>query len=201
MALVLTMVTDRRRLPRGGDLPALAAEAARAGIDRVQVREKDLSDRALLALLRGVARAIAGAHAELVVNGRPDLAELAGAAGVQLPAAGLAVSDVRRAFPGLSVGASCHSADDVARAEDAGAHWAVLGPIFATPGKEPRALGLGPLARAAEAARIPVHAVGGIGPAQARAIADCGARGILAIRAFVDEPVSLAVEAFRRASA
>jgi thiamine-phosphate diphosphorylase len=201
VALVLTLVTDRRRLPRGEDLPALAAEAARAGIDRVQVREKGLSDRALLALLRGVARALAGGRAELVVNGRPDLAELAGAAGVQLPAAGLEVADVRRRFPALAVGASCHSADDVARAEDAGAHWAVLGPIFSTPGKESRALGLRALAQAAAAARIPVHAVGGIGPAQARAVAEAGARGILAIRAFVDEPVALAVGAFRRALA
>jgi thiamine monophosphate synthase len=97
------------------------------------------------------------------------------------------------------VGASCHSADEVARAEDAGAHWAVLGPIFPTPGKESRALGLGPLARAAAGAAIPVHAVGGIGPGEARAVAEAGARGILAIRAFVDQPLASAVAAFRKA--
>ena len=201
MPFALTLVTDRRRLPPGRGIAALAGEAARAGIDRVQVREKDLGDRALRSLLSEVARALAGTGTRLVVNARPDLAELVGAEGVQLPAEGLAVADVRRAFPALAVGASCHSEDDVARAEGEGAHWAVLGPIFATPGKEARALGLAPLARAAAAAAIPVHAVGGIGPAEARAVAEAGARGILAIRAFLDEPVAAAASAFRRALA
>ena len=201
MPLVLTLVTDRRRLPAGHGIAELAAEAARAGLDRVQVREKGLGDRALRALLSEVARALAGTATRLVVNARPDLAELVGAEGVQLPAEGLPVAEVRRAFPALVVGASCHSEDDVARAEGAGAHWAVLGPIFPTPGKESRALGLGPLARAAAAAAIPVHAVGGIGPGEARAVAEAGARGVLAIRAFLEEPVAAAVAAFRRAGA
>ena len=193
----LTLVTDRRLLPAGRDVASLAAEAAAAGIDRVQVREKDMPDRMLAALVSAVAAALAGTATEMVVNGRPDIAPLGGAAGVQLPEEGLSVAGVRGAFPGLAIGASCHSAEAARRAEDAGAGWIVLGPIFATPGKEPRAIGLRALEAVAAGASIPVHAVGGIRPDNARQVADAGARGILAIRAFVDQPVAAAAAAFR----
>src|SRR5688572_27424847 len=116
-ALALTLVTDRRLLPAGRDLASLAAEAAAAGVDRVQVREKDLPDRMLGVLVAAVAAALAGSATQLVVNGRPDLAELHGAASVQLPEDGLAIAGVRRAFPGLTIGASCHSVDAALRAE------------------------------------------------------------------------------------
>jgi len=195
--LALTLVTDRRLLPAGRDLASLAAEAAAAGVDRVQVREKDLPDRTLGALVAAVAAALAGSATDLVVNGRPDLAELAGAAGVQLPEDGLPTAGVRRAFPDLAIGASCHSVDAALRAEDAGAAWIVLGPIFASPGKEQRALGLPVLAAAAARVSIPIHAVGGLRPDNARQAAEAGATGILAIRAFVEQPVAAAVAAFR----
>ena len=195
--LALTLVTDRRLLPAGREVASLAAEAAAAGVDSVQVREKDLPDRALVALITAVAAALLGSATRLVVNGRPDLAELSGAAGVQLPEDGLPPSGVRRAFPGLAIGASCHSVDAALRAEDAGASWIVLGPIFATPGKERRALGLPLLAAAVARVSIPIHAVGGLRPENARQAADAGASGILAIRAFVEQPVAAAVAAFR----
>jgi thiamine-phosphate pyrophosphorylase len=194
---MLTLVTDRRLLPAGRDVASLAAEAAAAGVDRVQVREKDLPDRALGVLVAAVAAALAGSATELVVNGRPDLAALHGAPGVQLPEEGLPVAGVRRAFPGLGIGASCHSVDAALRAEDAGASWIVLGPIFASPGKEQRALGLTVLAEAAARVSVPVHAVGGLRPGNAGQAVEAGARGILAIRAFVEQPVAAAVAAFR----
>jgi len=110
------------------------------------------------------------------------------------------VADVRRAWPGLVVGASRHSVDGARRAEAEGADFVLLGPIFATPGKERRALGLGPLAEAARALRIPVHAVGGVGAANARQVAEAGARGLAAIRVFLDLPAAEAVRALRAAA-
>jgi thiamine-phosphate pyrophosphorylase len=199
MALALTLVTDRRRLAPGRSLPALAAEAAAAGLDRVQVREKDLDGGALLALVSAVAAALAGSGTSLVVNGRPDLAERAGALGVQLPADGLSIDGVRRAFPSLAIGASCHSRDDALRAQERGADWIVYGPVMPTPGKESRAAGLDALAAVAAAVRLPVHAVGGLRPEHAKDVAAAGAIGILAIRAFLDAPVAAAAAAFRGA--
>ena len=196
--LELTAVTDRGRLV-GRDLPAFAAECAAAGIDSLQVREKDLSDRALRDVLRDIARAVAGTALRLVVNGRPDHAMLAGAAGVQLPAEGLGAADVRRAFPGLGVGVSCHSAEDARRAEAGGADWIVVGPVFATPGTEARALGLPALSAIVARTAVPVHAVGGIDPENVRAVAQTGVRGVLAIRAFTTASPADAAAAFRGA--
>ena len=195
----LTLVSDRRRL-RGGDLAAVAAAAAGAGVDLIQVREKDLADADLARLVRAVVHAVAGTRTQVLVNGRPDLAELAGAHGVQLPEEGLPVAEVRRSFPRLVVGASRHSIDGARRAEAEGADFVLLGPVFATPGKE-RPLGLGTLAEAARALRVPVHAIGGVSAETAGAVRAAGARGLAAIRPFLQGDVARAVEALRAGAA
>jgi thiamine-phosphate pyrophosphorylase len=197
--VTITLITDRRRLG-GRDLAELVHEAALAGVDRVQVREKDLDGGRLRALVGAVLASTAGTAADVLVNGRPDVAVAAGAAGVQLPEAGLPVGEVKRAWPALVVGASRHSVEGARRAEAEGADFVLLGPIFATPAKEERALGLGPLAEAARALRIPVHAVGGIESGNARRVVEAGARGIAAIRAFVGGPTAKAVRDLRAAA-
>jgi thiamine-phosphate pyrophosphorylase len=196
----LTLVSDRRRVA-GGDIVALAADAAAAGVDLIQVREKDLPDGELARLVRGVVRAVAGTRARVLVNGRPDVAELAGAYGVQLPEEGLPVAAVRRAFPRLIVGASRHSLAGAQAAEAEGADFVLLGPIFATPGKTPRALGPGVLAEVARALRVPVHAIGGVDATTAGAARAAGARGLAAIRPFLEGDLARAVRALRAAAA
>lgn len=195
--VVLSLVTDRHRSGSPG-VPGLAAAAARAGIDLIQVREKDLEGGALRALVAAVVAAAAGTATRVLVSGRPDVAVAAGAQGVQLPEAGLPVGPVKRSFPGLLVGASRHSPEGVKRAEAEGADFVVFGPIWATPGKEERAVGLEGLARAVASVGIPVHAIGGIEPGNARSVAEAGAAGLLAIRPFLDAP-ERAVDAFREA--
>lgn len=199
MTRVLTLVTlisDRRRL-QGRELAALAREAAEGGVDRIQVREKDLAGRGLRALVSDILAATSGKATRVFVNGRPDVAVAAGAHGIQLPEEGLPVSATKRAFPGLEVGASRHTVEGARRAEDEGADFVLLGPIFPTPGKEERALGLGPLAEAARSLSIPVHAVGGIDAGNARLVVEAGARGLAAIRAFLRGPAAEAVRALR----
>lgn len=194
----LTLVSDRRRL-LGRDLVALAAEAARAGVDFIQVREKDLAAGALRRLAAAVVAAAEGTRLRVVVNGRPDVAQVAGAHGVQLPEEGLPVAEVRRAFPGLLVGASRHSLEGAHRAEEEGAHFVVLGPVFATPGKEERALGLAAFTEACRRLRVPVHAIGGVHPGNARQVLEAGAAGLAAIRPFLEGDVAATVRAFRAA--
>ena len=195
----LTLVSDRRRLP-GGDLPGLAGAAARAGVDWIQVREKDLADRELARLAGAVMRAVEGTPARVLVNGRPDVADVAGADGVQLPEDGLPVSEVKRSFPRLVVGASRHSLEGARRAEAEGADFVLLGPVFATPGKETRVLGLQRLAEAARVLRVPVHAIGGVSAATAGAACEAGARGLAAIRAFLQADVAEVVRELRAAA-
>lgn len=196
--IVLTLVSDRRRL-FGRDLPSLAREAARAGVDRILVREKDLADRELRALVADVVMAVAGTDAIVLVSGRPDVADVAGARGVQLPEAGLPVAEVKRAFPGLLVGASRHSLEGARLAEAEGADFVVLGPVFPTPGKQDRLLGLGAFAQAARAIEIPVHAIGGIDRATGAQAVAGGARGLAAIRVFLEGRLDETVGALRGA--
>jgi thiamine-phosphate pyrophosphorylase len=191
------LVTNRRSL-RQGSLTGLVAALARAGLDWVQVREKDLPGRALLEQTRDLVGATHGTATRVIVNGRPDMAVAAGAAGVQLPEEGLPVAAVRRAFPSLLIGASCHSADGIARAAAAGASFALLGPVFATPGKETWALGVDVLRSACETATIPVVAVGGIDRSSAAAAWHAGAQGVAAIRHFLESAPEEAVRDLRR---
>jgi thiamine-phosphate pyrophosphorylase len=191
---LLTLVTDGG----GRSLPALARAASGAGIDHFQVREKGLADRELCALVREVVGAAEGRPMRVLVNGRPDIAAIAGAHGVQLPEEGLPLGLVRKAFPGLILGASRHSIEGVRKAEDDGADFVALGPIFETPGKESRALGPAVLERAVAAVGIPVFAIGGIDLETGRLALAAGAAGLMAIRLFTGDGLGAAVSALKR---
>src|SRR5262245_17693557 len=154
----LLAISDRRSLP-GGDLTGWLARVSAAGVDAVQIREKDLDDRSLWELVRA-ARTILPPATRLLVNGRADVAIAAGADGVHLPSDGVPLAALRRRFgPELLIGASTHTVEEVERARDAGADYAVFGPVWETPGKGPPTGG-GALARAA-ASGLPVYALGG----------------------------------------
>ena len=182
---------------RSGDLVDLAGRSASAGVDTFQVREKHLPDAELSGLVSRVVAAARGSRMRVVVNSRPDIAVLSGAQGVQLPEEGLPIGAVKRAFPSLRIGASRHSFEGALEAEGEGADFLVLGPIFKTPGKEARALGLEVLARAASRLRIPVHAIGGIDAETAPLALGAGAQGLCAIRIFLKGSVEDAVRCLR----
>jgi len=186
------LVSDRGR-QAGRELPERAREAAAAGVEFVQIREKNLPDGAVLRLATAVQAAVAGTATRVLVSGRPDVALAAGAAGVQLPEEGLPVRAVRAAFPGLVIGASRHSLAAARHAQDEGADFIVLGPIFATPGKENLALGAERLAEVTGALRVPVYAIGGIDVSTAPVALAAGARGLAAIRLFLEPPEPLEV--------
>jgi thiamine-phosphate pyrophosphorylase len=193
---MLMVVSDRRRM-QGRTLADLARAAAREGADWFQLREKDLGGAALLREARAVVAAAAGSRLRVAVNGRPDVARAAGAQGVHLPERGLPARDVRQTFPELEVGVSCHALDAARRAEDAGAHYVVLGPVFATTGKD-RPLGLPALAAAVRALRLPLLAIGGITPANVGSVWATGVAGVAAIGAFLDAPLHQVVPLLKR---
>lgn len=178
-----------------------AGEAVRGGADFVQVRAKELTSRDLAGLVRDVIAEVGRADVVLV-NSRPDIAEVTGALGVHLPESGLDPLSVRRSFPGLLVGVSRHDRPGLDRARDEGADFAILGPVLETPGKEHRALGMLRLQEMLRGVGLPVILVGGVTPASAPALISAGARGVAAIRPFEDPKGAFsAAEAFRRALA
>jgi len=195
--LLVCYVTDRRAF--GLDEPQAAARilqtiahTADAGADAIQLREKDLSARALLECAQS-AVARAGAS-KIIVNDRLDAALAAGAAGVHLGGHSLPVAEVAqfrragRAPAGFLIGRSCHAVDEALRAERDGADYLFFGPVFATPSKArfgpPQ--GVDALAEVCRRARIPVLAIGGVTLENAAACKAAGASGVAAIRLFQD---------------
>lgn len=158
-----------------------------AGVDWIQIREKDLSSRSLYSLVcQAVARAGAG-RSKILVNARVDVALAARAAGVHLPSHSPPPSCWRPIVPsGFLFGVSCHTIDEVRRAEQEGADYVFFGPVFAPLSKAtdlpPR--GLASLANAARVVRIPVLALGGINKENSAQCVESGAAGIAAISLF-----------------
>jgi thiamine-phosphate pyrophosphorylase len=182
----LLAISDRASLA-ACELPEWFHFLAAAGIDAVQIREKDLDDRAVYGLAR-VARSALSPTTRLLVNGRIDIALAAGADGVHLPAYGVPVAPLRRRFgPGILLGCSTHRIEEVVRARDAGADYVTFGPVYSTPSKErfgPPA-GLDALEKAA-ALGLPVYALGGVTLARFGEVAGAGAAGVAGIRLFQD---------------
>ncbi len=186
--MILYYITDRHAL-RDRPLLTFLRDAIEAGIEMIQIREKDLDTRSLLSLARTVSDYAAASRTEITINDRLDVAMSAGAQGVHLGSHSLPIAKVRSLAPqGFLIGASCHSVSDVLRAEAAGASYALLGPIFDTPSKRAYGLPLGlqQLEEAASKANLPVYALGGITIENCRECLATGARGVAAIRMFQD---------------
>ena len=187
-------MTDRKSLAEGeggaGVLGKIRAAAA-AGVDWVQIREKDLSGRELLGLTRE-AVASGGGMTRVIVNDRADVALAAGAAGVHLGRESLEAQDVVRwcrvgnAPADFLVGVSCHSLEEARAAESAGATYIFFGPVFDTPSKrgmgEPQ--GVARLGEICRGVAIPVLAIGGVSERNAADCIRAGAAGLAAIRMF-----------------
>ena len=183
---ILCYVTDRRSLQVAApkDSSELLLEkmelAAAAGVDWIQLREKDLSGKQSSVLTRAALRRVSNnsnqttAHARIIINDRLDVAIAERAGGIHLGENSMNVQDAKRLLAASQsvqtlpsdflLGVSCHSLEAARSAAAAGAGYLFFGPIFATPSKA----GYGPpqgLARLAEvcsSVKIPVLAIGGI---------------------------------------
>ena len=219
---LLYYITDRKAFPgdeetRRRHLLAKIGEASRAGVNYIQLREKDLPAREIEALAREASRVIrqhstagkAQPGTVLLINSRTDVALAANAGGVHLTADDVPPDAVRRAWslaqmrgkqiptqaPSISV--SCHSVQEVMRAAAAGADLALLAPIFEkkdAPGT--RSQGVEALHEAAHA-KIPVLALGGVTLQNAECCLRAGAAGIAAIRLFQENDIAAVVQALR----
>ncbi len=182
-------ITDRHQL-RAGSISALRSTIRRVvswGVDFVQLREKDLSDRDLLCLTQSAVKYARGTTCKILVNSRLDVALAGGAHGVHLPSAGLRASDLKSILPGdFILGVSAHSLREARRAALDGADYVLLGPVFPTPSKmhygEP--LGLSRFRQICAALSLPVFSLGGVRPEHIRRVLAAGACGIAGISLF-----------------
>jgi thiamine-phosphate pyrophosphorylase len=176
--LRLIAITDNVRDGQAG-LIERAAAAARGGATCIQLRLKDVSARDLAGLAAELIRSIG---VPVIINDRADVALAVGAAGVHLGADDIPVSAVRSfAPPGFIIGASVGSDDEVRNTK--GADYVGIGPVYATGSKKDagKAIGVDGFSRLAVATGLPAVAIGGITPANARAVIEAGAVGIASI--------------------
>jgi thiamine-phosphate pyrophosphorylase len=195
-------------------LLAKIAEASRAGVDLIQLREKDLSARDLEILARealATVRESGGTNrTRLLINSRVDVAIAAEADGVHLRADDITASEARVIFSKAEVndpmiGVSCHSLSEVRFAESHGADFAVFGPVFEKSGTPGQGLGVlravcgkvparGGVEAAVPAGTMPVLALGGVTLENAAACLGAGAAGVAAIRLFQENEIAGVME-------
>jgi thiamine-phosphate pyrophosphorylase len=206
--MLLYYITDRRGFPgaeaeQRAQLLRRLADAAQAGVDYIQLREKDLSARELERLAQEAVRVVrdSSSQTKVLINSRADVALACAADGVHLPAGELAASQVRALWMRCRAGApllgvSAHSSDEVGHAKAQGASFAVLAPIFEKTQSNQSGIGLEALRQACAAVRPPenmelapqerfcVLALGGVTVSNALACIQAGADGIAGIRVF-----------------
>lgn len=215
---LLCYITDRTQLP--GDelgrrtlLLEKISEATAAGIDFIQLREKDLTTRELESLASRVLEVIQESQrrtenrelrTKLLINSRTDIAIAVAAAGVHLRANDLSPTEVRRVTYGahtpvrLMITQSCHTPEEVQQAAIDGADLAVFAPVFekhSAPAIRPTSLDA---LRAACQYKIPVLALGGVTLENAADCLRAGATGIAAIRLFQDHDLKEVVRRLQR---
>jgi thiamine-phosphate pyrophosphorylase len=174
------------------DLESFLEAAVRGGVDLVQLREKTLADAELLPVLEEARAITRRLGVPLVVNDRPDLAVLVGADYVHVGQDDMPAAAARRF--GLAVGLSTHSPAELDAAE---ADYVGVGPVHATPTKEGRpAVGLELVRYAAEHARVPWFAIGGIDAGNVADVVAAGATRVAVVRAIgdADDPERAAAE-------
>ena len=154
-----------------------------AGLEMIQLREKDLPRPELLDLARRL-REISRGRARLFINGDLDVAREVGADGVHLPQEKIQLAPLAT---DLAVGVSVHDAPSALEGERVGAHFVIFGPVYDTPSKRrygpPQ--GLDALAKIAAAVKVPVLAIGGITPERVADVRRAGASGIGVISAIL----------------
>jgi thiamine-phosphate pyrophosphorylase len=179
----LLLVTNRL-LVHGRSLESVLQEAVNAGVQAIQLRERDLPTRQLLSLVRQIHGMTRDRAVPLIINDRVDMAVSLDLDGVHLRASSLPVSVARRVVGQRRlIGVSAHSLKEVQQAGADGADYVILGPIFETPSKREfgNPLGLAVLADACSHSSVPVFAIGGITRERIESVRGAGAFGVAMI--------------------
>ena len=222
--MLLYYITDRNQFPgtgveRRARLLDRIAQAAEAGVDWIQLREKDLAARELAHLAEDALRRIAPHRTRLLINSRLDVALAVGAGGIHLTSADLSAGQARTvaAMAGGSVehreflvAVSCHSASEVRLAANQGADFVVLAPIFeknlaaapqARGGSSLPGIGCAAIREAGRNVSVPMLALGGVTLANANSCLAAGAAGVAAIRLFQQGDLAETVRRLRATQA
>jgi thiamine-phosphate pyrophosphorylase len=194
----LYVITDRAQTV-GRSLDEVVDASLHGGARAFQLREKDLEAGALAALAGRLLRRIRPAGGLLLINDRIDVTLAVGADGTHVSQQGFAPAIARRLLgPARLLGVSCHSLAEAEEAQEGGADFILLGPIFFTPSKARYGppLGVELLRQVRPRIRLPIFAIGGINAANRAGVISAGADGVAVISAVMTaDDVSTAVTA------
>lgn len=200
--LLLHLVTDRS-LSWERPLVEVVAQAVAGGVTCVQLREKACSTRQFLDEALVLKTLLQPLGVPLIINDRVDIALAVGADGVHLGQTDMPICHARRLLgPSCLIGISAESVEHAIEAEQQGADYIGISPVFSTPTKTDTApaLGLEGIRRIREQVRIPLVGIGGINLTNARQVLAAGADGIAVVSAIMAaESPRQAAEAIREA--
>jgi len=186
----LYLICDRKQIaPK--PLTDFIEEAAQAGVSAVQLREKDLPLLHQMELAQAVQHVTKRYGMKLFINDRLDICLAIDADGVHLPASGIPAFVARNILGDRKwIGVSCHTWTEVRRAEEEGADFALLGPVYDTPSKRSFGppLGVSAFQQIGLATRIPLFAVGGIRKERIAHVISARARGVALISEVASAP-------------
>ncbi len=154
----------------------------------LQLRAKNLDEDAYRTLAREVIGLCHEYSAKILLNTEADLVQALGADGLHLTSQRLQQTRERPLPAGYLVAASCHTLDELAAAQSAGADFAMLSPVLPTashPDANP--LGWPAFSHSIDRIAMPVYALGGMKPAHCETAIAHGAPGLAAIRALWDD--------------
>lgn len=190
-AMRLYAITGSEFLPAGMSLTQAVEHALRGGADVVQLREKRLGGRELVAVGRELKALCASYGAHFVVNDRADVALLCGADGVHVGQDDLAIGDVRQLCrPPIFVGVSARNVGEAITAANAGADYIGVGPVYPTNTKADagKVLTEAKFIDIRRSVDVPIVAIGGIGLNEVRPVIHAGADAVAVISAIFAQP-------------
>lgn len=180
------LITDRKVC--GKKLTDIIKQAIEGGVGTVQLREKDLCTRDLYSLAKEIREITEKKNIRLIINDRVDIAIAVDADGVHLGWQSLDIGLVRRLIgQDKIIGFSAHSLREAERAENSGADYVTISPIFDTVNKDYiiKPLGVDEIRKIKEQINIPVIALGGINENNVNEVLRNGADGIAVISAIL----------------
>lgn len=183
----LYLITDRNQAGEEGILSVVEG-ALKGGVRAVQLREKDMNTRDLFELAVDLRLLTRTYGAKLFINDRLDVALAADCDGVHLGQGGFLPGDARSLLSSNKlIGVSTHGIEEARAANEGGADFITLGPVFFTPSKagygEP--LGVECLNTVKAEVNIPVFALGGVKKENVREVLNTGVDGVAVISALI----------------
>jgi len=183
----LYLVTDRP-LSRGRATVDIVREAVAGGVTCVQLREKNCSTQEFIEEAEKLHNLLQPLGVPLIINDRVEVALAVGAEGVHLGQKDMTIAEARQQLPASClIGISAESLEDAIRAEQAGADYIGVSPVFATPTKTDTVppLGLEGLRAMRAAVRVPLVGIGGIHCENVQDVIRAGADGVAVVSAIV----------------